>query len=296
MRTSIKFGAALTLAIGLVPLWVRADARYEFRVVASGLDRPTGIASDGHRMLYFTEIPTPGVPGGANRVSSFDLRTGITTELHRGEPEPINIAVDRDGDLYWTCKTAGVILHRTDAGVTSVLAAGLRSPSGISVGRQGTVYFTEVPMPGVGGGSNDVAVLGASGKTVLHTGEPEPVDIAVGRNGTLYWTCRTAGVILVRRHGETSVLVSGLDHPNGLALDRDGESLYFTEVPTPGVAGSAGGRNRVSMLDLDHLRVSVIHRGDPEPTDVTVADDGRVYWTCSSAGVIVEAKPTHGRY
>jgi hypothetical protein len=36
--------------------------------------------------------------------------------------------------------------------------------------------------------------------------------------------------------------------------------------------------------------VRVIHEGDPEPTDVAVARNGNVYWTCTSAGVIVEAK------
>ena len=34
--------------------------------------------------------------------------------------------------------------------------------------------------------------------------------------------------------------------------------------------------------------VRVIHEGDPEPTDI--ARNGNVYWTCTSACVIVEAK------
>jgi sugar lactone lactonase YvrE len=76
----------------------------------------------------------------------------------------------------------------------------------------------------------------------------------------------------------------------GIALDHKGETLYFTEVPTPGVPGSAGGQNRVNALDLRTKMVRVIHEGDPEPTDVAVARNGNVYWTCTSAGVIVEAK------
>ena len=37
--------------------------------------------------------------------------------------------------------------------------------------------------------------------------------------------------------------------------------------------------------------VQVIHEGDPEAhQDVAVARNGNVYWTCTSAGVIVEAK------
>ena len=91
-------------------------------------------------------------------------------------------------------------------------------------------------------------------------------------------------------NGETSVLLEGLNHPVGIALDHKGETLYFTEVPTPGVPGNAGGQNRVNALDLRTKAVSVIHEGDPEPTDVAVARNGNVYWTCTSAGVIVEAK------
>ena len=118
------------------------------------------------------------------------------------------------------------------------------------------------------------------------------VAIVVSRNGALYWTCKSAGVILQRVNGDTSVLLDGLDSPVGIALDHKGETLYFTEVPTPGVAGSMGGLNRVNALDLATKSVRMIHAGDPAPTDVTVARNGNVYWTCTSAGVIVEAKRT----
>ena len=71
-----------------------------------------------------------------------------------------------------------------------------------------------------------------------------------------------------------------------------GLALYFTEVPTPGVSGANGGKNKVSVLKLSTGAVTVIDEGDPDPVDVTVAPFGStVYWTCRSAGVIVEAKP-----
>jgi DNA-binding beta-propeller fold protein YncE len=238
-------------------------------------------------------VPTPGVPGGANAVVKFDLDTGQFTVLHQGEPEPTNLALDRDGNLYWTCKSAGVILVQSEDGVARLFLRGLNRPSGIAVGRRGEVYFTEIPTPGIGGGANDVVVFDGTTQTVLHVGEPEPTDIAVAKDGTIYWTCRTAGVILAQSEGVTRVLASGLDHPTGIAVDHKGRYLYFTEVPTPGVPGSAGGRNTVSRLDLKTNDITVIHRGDPEPTDVAVARNGKVYWTCSSAGVIVEARPIH---
>jgi streptogramin lyase len=272
-----------------------AQPRYRFSVVASGLASPVGIAVEGSETVYFTVIPTPGVAGGANGVARLDLETGEIQMLHVGEPEPVNIVVDRRGDLYWTCKSAGVILRQTEDGVNSLFLGGLEQPSGIAVDRRGNVYFTEIPNPGVAGAGNRISVSDGSAKVVLHQGDPEPADIVVSRNGNLYWTCKTAGVILQRVNGVTSVLKAGLDQPVGIALDHKGETLYFTEVPTPGVPGSAGGRNRVNALNLATNQVRVIHEGDPEPTDVSVARNGNVYWTCTSAGVIVEAKRMDGR-
>jgi streptogramin lyase len=289
MRWKTCACAALTLVSVLAGSSALRAQDYEFKVVASGLSQPTGIAVEGSETVYFTFVPTPGVPG-ANGVARLDLETGAISTLHMGEPEPRNIAVDREGSLYWTCTSAGVILKQLEDGTTFPILTGLERPVGIAVGRRGTVFFTEVPMPGVAGGENRVVAYDGSGKTVLSMGEPEPVDVVVARNGDLYWTCRTAGVILARSQGQTRVLLGGLDHPVGLALDHKGERLYFTEVPTPGQAGSAGGRNRVSELDLRSGEVRLVNAGDPEPTDVAVARNGNVYWTCTSAGVIVEAR------
>jgi sugar lactone lactonase YvrE len=287
---ALKVILIATLLLGSTAAGFEQHPRYSFSVVAAGLDRPVGITVEGSETVYFTLIPTPGVGGGANGVAKLDLETGDITMLHIGEPEPTNIVVDNQGDLYWTFKSAGVILKQTEEGTTSLFLGGLEQPSGISVSKRGNVYFTEIPNPGVPNAGNRVSVSNGNTKVILHQGEPEPTDVVVSRNGRLYWTCKSAGVLLQRVNGETSVLLEGQNHPVGIALDHKGETLYFTEVPTPGVPGSAGGQNRVNALDLETKHVRVIHEGDPEPTDVAVARNGNVYWTCTSAGVIVEAK------
>lgn len=293
MRLKTLGLVALAVAVSMPVL---AAPQFRFSVVASGLLRPVGIAVDGSDDLYFTEVPNPGVPNAGNGVSHLDLTTGEITRLSNGEPEPTNVAVSRNGNVYWTCKSAGVILRRLEeSGVIEPVAVGLAQPTGLSLGRRGAVYFTELPMPGIGGGSNTVSVLTGNGKSVISMGEPEPTDVVVARNGDLYWTCKSAGVILRRRHGQTSLAVSGLDAPVGIAIDHKGETLYFTEVPTPGIPGSQGGRNRVRAYDIEADRLSTVHAGDPEPTDIAVARNGNLYWTCTSAGVIVEAKRTGRR-
>ena len=302
----MKHLVLLTSALALATLVGAATASaqsYQFRVVASGLHRPTGIAAQGNSTLYFTEVPTPGVNGmhgGSNTVNELNLRANHITTLHMGEPEPVNLTVGRDDTLYWTCKSAGVILKQDEDGVTSVFLRGLNKPSGVSVDRDGHVYFTQVPTPGVNGmhgGLNSVNVSDGTTTVVLHKGEPEPTDIVVGKNGDLYWTCKSAGVILERSaaDGVTRVLLNQLNKPTGIALDNEGRNLYFTEVPTPGLSGANGGSNKVWEFDLKKSVKTLVHEGDPEPTDITVAKNGKLYWTCTSAGVIVEASRSRGR-
>jgi hypothetical protein len=107
-----------------------ASARdYKFRVVAEGLSRPVGIAVQDNKTLIFTQVPTPGVAGGSNGVFRLDLDKGEVTTLHLGEPEPLNVALDREGDIYWTCRTAGVILKQDDEGETTMFLGELEKPT-----------------------------------------------------------------------------------------------------------------------------------------------------------------------
>jgi len=296
MKCLNRIGVFAFLSIGAASAF--AD-QYEFRVVASGLASPTGIVIGGSEIVYFTQVPTPGVPG-ANSVARLDLEDGQITILHMGEPEPRNITLDKDNNLYWTCTSAGVILKRSagegdddEGAVTAPLLTGLQRPVGIAVDRRGTIYYTEVPTPGLAGGANRVVAYDGAMR-IVSMGEPEPVDVAVARNGDLYWTCKSAGVILRHSGGTTSLFLSDLDQPVGIAIDHKGRTLYFTEVPTPGVGGSAGGRNKIWRVNLETGARSLVHEGDPEPTDVAVARNGNLYWTCTSAGVIVEARRRGG--
>jgi hypothetical protein len=301
MRVLSRVVLSVAAASGVVVLSARAVGaqEYQTRVVASGLARPVGIAVKGSGTIYFTLIPAPGVSGGANSVNRLSLGSGAISVLHEGEPEPTNIALGEDGALYWTCKSAGVILRRTEDGTTTKFLVGLRKPSGIGLDRRDNVYFTEVPSPGVpgsAGGTNALKLFDGVNTLTLHEGDPEPTDVVVDKEGTAYWTCKSAGVILKRTPaGEVSVLLRGLSQPVGIALDHKDEVLYFTEVPTPGVPASRGGRNQVSAFNLVTGARSVVDFGDPEPTDVAVARNGKVYWTCTSAGVIVEASAVRGR-
>lgn len=273
---------------------------YKTKVVARNLKRPTGISVNLNGQVYFTELPTPGVGGGAggtNTVNVLNPNNGRIRNLTTGEPEPTNLATNFFGDVYWTCKSAGVILSlERGRGDAKLVTGGLDKPSGIAAYPLGlALFFTEVPTPavnGANGGRNAVYAFleGIGQEFLLDAGDPQPSDVAVDLFGNVYWTCTSAGVIVKLSGGTTEVIARDLDKPYGIATDYRG-NLYFSEVPTPGVSGANGGRNKVSMLKLGTGSVTVIDEGDPDPIDVTVEPFGTtVYWTCRSAGVIVEAK------
>jgi hypothetical protein len=285
-------------ALGLSGFAVADD--YKTKVVAKNLKRPSGIAVNLHGQVYFTELPTPGVGGGAggkNTVNVLNPNNGRVRNLTTGEPEPTNLATNVFGDVYWTCKSANVILSLDRGrGDAQLVVGGLDKPSGMAAHPFGlALFFTEVPTPAVNGaygGRNAVYAFleGIGREFLLDAGDPQPSDVAVDLFGNVYWTCTSAGVIVKLSGGTAEVIARDLDKPYGIATDYRG-NLYFTEVPSPGVNGANGGRNKVSKLKLSTGEIAVIDEGDPDPIDVTVAPFGTtVYWTCRSAGVIVEAK------
>ncbi|MEM7203080.1 MAG: hypothetical protein AAF628_22660 [Planctomycetota bacterium] len=281
-------GVVATLATGL------HAQNYDRTILVTGLSTPTGIAvHNGSGDLYFTELPEPGVFSRNNTVSMYDASSSTVSAIVRGEPGPTNIVVDDARSIYWTCKAVGPVM-RLRGGVMTQVARG-DNPTGIAMSPAGRLYITEVPTPGVfgtSGGRNRVAEIGSGGSiNTVVAGEPEPVDVVVDANENLYWTCQTVGVILKREAstGNVSMVLNGLEQPVGLAMD-DAGNLYFSEIPTPGVFGTAGGRNKVWKYDPSTGGLTLINCGDPEPRDVAVTADGSsVYWTCSTAGVIVRA-------
>ncbi|MBL1216069.1 MAG: hypothetical protein D8M59_01075 [Planctomycetes bacterium] len=166
------------------------------------LNAPSGIFTDGD-MLYFTEVPFPGEKNPANRVLSFDGTT--MTELVAGEPAPTDITMGSDGSLYWTCKTAGVIVRYDTAGHLTTVLEDLNSPTGIASDEMGHIYFTEVPTPGVNGdegGFNKIwrYTIDSGMLDLVNEGDPEPTDVTVSPTGSfIAWTCTSAGVIKVAR-------------------------------------------------------------------------------------------------
>ncbi len=82
-----------------------------------------------------------------------------------------------------------------------------------------------------------------------------------------------------------SLFASNLERPSGITVFRR-NTVVYTQVPTPGVPGTEGGRNNVSVIH--GFGKFVINAGEPEPVDVVVSRRGDLHWTCKSAGVILK--------
>ena len=81
MKTWRARTGALNLGLAAL-LWCSTAApaqEYKIRVVVSGLNRPNGIVIKGSGTIFFTELPTPGIPGsmgGRNTVNRVNLESG----------------------------------------------------------------------------------------------------------------------------------------------------------------------------------------------------------------------------
>jgi hypothetical protein len=177
------------------------------------------------------------------------------------------------------------------------VASGLASPTGLAIsglGDSDTLYYTEVPQAAAQGlgsnGSNTVSKLTLSTSTtsLMNRGDPQPTNVVQDAQGNLYWTSPEPGVIMTQSpSGNTAMLLWGLDHPVGLTVDAAGQNLYYTELPTYGVLGWNGGENKVWQFNLATQYATLLNPIDPSPTDIVVAKNGDIYFTCQAFGIIV---------
>ncbi len=156
--------------------------------------------------------------------------------------------------LCFSCLSiATSITARAQPFKTDLVISGLQKPSGINLDVYGNLYYSEIPTPGTGDGENRVVRLNANRKksVVVSAGDPNPENISTDLYGNVYWTCESAGVIVRRTQfgtGSQSVLLRNLKSPVGIDVPLFVPGfIFFTQVPTPGVPGSAGGSNDVNV-------------------------------------------------
>lgn len=114
--------------------------------------------------------------------------------------------------------------------------------------------------------------------------------LRLGHRLTILWTLALVGYSAdgLAQSYRTRVVVSGLSRPTGIEAAGSG-TLFFTQLPTPGMSGMQGGRNTVSEVKLASGKIDVLTQGEPGPTNLTFSN-GVLYWACKSAGVILQRR------
>jgi len=264
------------------------NAAYNYRVIVSGLANPTDIRLGGDRGLYIAQ--RPAAPRDAS-LSKVDLGSGELTQIGTGPAVLSGFAVTRSGRIFWVDGAKNALMTQENPSASPKVVETNRALTATTITVDGSdrVYVARARS---GADMASVMVRGGEAISIRDTGGPPKTALVAASTGDLYWTSKEDGSIYhLGPDGRGSLVLAGLDKPQGIALDPEEENLFFTEVPTPGIAGESGGRNTVNVLDLATKRRAVIHAGDPQPTGVAAAANGTVYWSSTSRGLVMAAVP-----
>ena len=180
---------------------------------------------------------------------------------------PSGIAVGRDGMVYVSSYSDGVVHRLSAGGKPEVFVRGLRTPAGLSIGRDGELLIADR-------GLNQILRADASGTTrVLAGGLATPVGAVELADGALVVSNFAGGVVEIRANGARSELTGKLGAP-AVGIVADGADAVLvpdyagTSVWRVSRSGSATAviqdlRSPVAMArSADGLEVAVGSWGD----------------------------------
>ena len=200
-------------------------------------------SGSGHNTVLFTydtnsgptRVGTINVGGetvevtqaGTNYIQASGPLTGLVTN---GINAPFGIAVDDDGDVFFSDSANGAIKQwNKTANTVSTLTSGWSTPYGLGLDRLGNIYFSQY-------GSTAIKIRYASffhfvftaftndttGVAGLAVDESQNVYIAVpGEHAIKKWTASTSTL--------SSYTTNGLISPWGVAVDKAG-ALYASDI------------------------------------------------------------------
>jgi sugar lactone lactonase YvrE len=154
---------------------------------------------------------------------------------------PTGLAIDRDGNLFVSCRHEGTIHRVSPEGQSMQWIEGMGVATGLAFDRAGNLYC--------GDRSGTIFKISPDRQIfVFATLEPSisAYHLAFSPSGELYVAGPTTSsydrIVRINRQGEVSLFYRGLGRPQGLAFDREG-LLY--------VAASLNGRRGVARITPD---------------------------------------------
>lgn len=229
--------------------------------VADNLHPVSNPAVDAEGNVYVTFSGQRGqrVPVSLYKVTAGGSVKPLVTTL----VNPTGLALDRDGDLFVSCRHNGTIHRVTPEGRSELWVEGMGVATGLAFDAQGNLY--------VGDRSGTIFKVGPGREIfVFATLEPSiaAYHLAFHPSGELYVTGPTISsfdrVYRIDKGGEVHTFYRGLGRPQGLAFDREG-NLH--------VAASLGGRRGI----------------------VRITPEGQAELVLSGSGLVGLALPPGGR-
>jgi streptogramin lyase len=204
--------------------------------IADNLHPVANPAVDAEGNIYVTFSGPRGqrVPVSLYKITAnYSVKPFLTSLVN-----PSGLALDRNGNLFVSCRNDGTIHRVTPDGRAEQWIEGMGVATGIAFDRAGNLY--------VGDRSGTIFKISPDREIfVFATMEPSVAayHLAFHPSGDLYITGPTTSsfdrVHRITQGGEVSVFFRGLGRPQGLAFDRDA-NLY--------VAASYGGRRGIVRI------------------------------------------------
>jgi len=192
------------------------------------------VDADGNVYVTFSGQRGQKVPVSLYKVTPNHTVKPYITELMN----PTGLAIDRDGNLFVSCRHEGTIHRVTPDGHSMQWIEGMGIATGLAFDKAGSLY--------VGDRSGTIFKIGPDREVfVFATLEPSlaAYHLAFSPAGDLFVTGPTTSsfecVHRITPAGEVSVFFRGLGRPQGLAFDRKG-NLY--------VAASLAGKRGIVRL------------------------------------------------
>jgi len=192
------------------------------------------VDSAGNIYVTFSGQRGQKVPVSLYKVTANHQVKPFITELMN----PTGLAIDRDGNLFVSCRNDGTIHRVSPDGRSMQWIEGMGIATGIAFDKAGSLY--------VGDRSGTIFKIGPDREIfVFATLEPSlsAYHLAFSPTGELFVTGPTTSsyerVYRITPAGEVSVFFRGLGRPQGLAFDRKG-NVY--------IAASLGGKRGIVRL------------------------------------------------
>jgi sugar lactone lactonase YvrE len=192
------------------------------------------VDADGNIYVTFSGPRGQRVPVSLYRITAnFNVKPFVTSLIN-----PSGLALDREGNLFVSCRNDGTIHRVSQDGRSEMWVEGMGVATGLAFDREHNLY--------VGDRSGTIFKINPSREIfVFATLEPSVAayHLAFHPSGELYATGPTTSsfdrVYRISQNGEVTTFYRGLGRPQGLAFDRDGNLL---------VAASLGGRRGIARI------------------------------------------------